>query len=515
MIEASPSKDSAKGAFLVAAGIFLSRIAGLVRERIFAHYFGNSDAADVFKAALRIPNFLQNLFGEGVLSASFIPVYAKLRASGKQDDARKVALSVGAILTIFVVILVLAGLELSNIMVKIVAPGFEGQKRDVAIQLVKLFFPGAGLLVLSAWCLGIQNSHKKFFLSYAAPVVWNLAIIISILYGSISNSGYNLAIYVGWGVVFGSLMQLLIQLPTTLFLLQNFGFSLLKIHKSVITVYKNFLPVLFGRGVVQISAYVDSMIASLLSSGAVSGLSYAQTIYLLPISLFGMAISASELPALSSIVGSESEIKVQLLTKINKALRRMSFFVIPCSIAFIFIGDQIVRILFKSGAFSEIDVIYVWAILAGSSVGLVAATKGRLLASVLYAMQDTKTPVKFACIRVFFTIIFGILCGLYLPKYLGLDIRWGAVGLTSSAGFAGWIEYLMLINLCKYRIGRIEFGFRQELPSIISSLLAGFIAIQISYFLDSSLLISAGLSCLIFSLFYLGLMKISKRFKTE
>src|SRR4249920_2834187 len=163
---------------LVAAGILLSRLAGLVRLRVFAHYFGlESDAADAFNAAFRIPNFLQNLFGEGALSASFIPVYAGLVSRGERREADRVAGAIGALLALVVSLLVVAGVFATPWLIAAIAPGFSGEKRDLTITIVRILFPGMGLLVLSAWCLGILNSHHKFLLSYTAPVVWNAAMI--------------------------------------------------------------------------------------------------------------------------------------------------------------------------------------------------------------------------------------------------------------------------------------------------------------------------------------------------
>src|SRR5215475_6451338 len=170
-----------RGAVLVASGILASRLAGLVRLQVFAHYFGlESDAADAFNAAFRIPNFLQNLFGEGALSAFFIPVYASLLGRGRQAEADQVAGAVGAILALVVAVLVLAGLVTTPLLIGALAPGFVGEKRELTMQLVRILFPGAGLLVLSAWCLGVLNSHRRFLLSYAAPIMWNAAMIITL-----------------------------------------------------------------------------------------------------------------------------------------------------------------------------------------------------------------------------------------------------------------------------------------------------------------------------------------------
>ena len=182
----SRRESSSRFAVLVAAGILLSRIAGLIRERVFAYYFGGTSmAAGVFRAGLRIPNFLQNLFGEGVLSASFIPVYAKLLAQGDEELAGRVAGAIASILALFVSVLVVLGVSVTSWIVDIIVPGFSGEARQLTIRIVRILFPGIGILVLSAWCLGILNSHRKFFLSYVAPVLWNAAMIATmVVFGS-------------------------------------------------------------------------------------------------------------------------------------------------------------------------------------------------------------------------------------------------------------------------------------------------------------------------------------------
>ena len=203
-------------AWLVAAGILLSRIAGLVRESVFAHYLGNSDAADAFKAGIRIPNILQNLFGEGVLSASFIPVYSKLLSEGDAETAETLAWGVGALLALGVAILVALGVWATPWLIAVIAPGFTGAKRELTVTLVRILFPGAGLLVLSAWCLGVLNSHHRFFASYTAPVAWNLAIIAALVFYGPRRSQEGLAVDLAWSAVVGAFLQIAVQAPQTL-----------------------------------------------------------------------------------------------------------------------------------------------------------------------------------------------------------------------------------------------------------------------------------------------------------
>jgi putative peptidoglycan lipid II flippase len=212
--------------------------------------------------------------------------------------------------------------------------------------------------------------------------------------------------------------------------------------------------------VVQISAYVDTVLASLLPTGAVAGLSYAQVIYTLPVSLFGMSVSAAELPAMASALGTESERAAQLRARLTTGLRRIAFLVVPSAVAFLTLGDVVAGALYQSGAFTRAMTVYVWGILAGSAVGLLASTMGRLYSSAFYAMQDTRTPLRFALLRVALTIGLGYTFALPLPRLLGIDPRWGAAGLTASAGIAGWIEFLLLRRALNGRIGATGLAAR-------------------------------------------------------
>jgi putative peptidoglycan lipid II flippase len=444
---------SKRHAFLVGSGILLSRIAGLVRERVFAHYFGNSDAADAFKAAFRIPNFLQNLFGEGVLSASFIPVYAGLLARKEDEEAGRTAGAVASLLALTTSILVLIGVLATPYLFYLIAPGFHGEKRELTIRLVRILFPGAGLLVFSAWCLGVLNSHRRFFLSYTAPVIWNAAMIATLWGFGRHYAQYPLAGIVAWGSVVGSALQVGVQLPVVLRVLHGFRVSFSYQAENVKTVVRNFVPVFIGRGVVQISAYVDGLLASLLGTGAYSALSYAQTLYLLPVSLFGMAVSAAELPAMSGAIGDEKEVAEVLRGRLDAGLRQIAFFVLPSVVAFLVLGDVIVAAIYQTGRFTHADVIYVWGILAGATVGLLAQTLGRLYSSTYYALRDTRTPLRFAIVRVVLTTFLGYLCAILLPPMLGIEPRWGVAGLTISAGVSSWVEFTLLRRTLNRRIG--------------------------------------------------------------
>lgn len=467
----------------MAAGIFLSRIFGLVRARVFAHYFGNSDAADAFTAAFRIPNFLQNLFGEGVLSASFIPVYARLKAEKKHEEATQLAEAIFAALVLITSILVVLGIFATPYLIDLIAPGFKGDKRLLTIHLVQILFPGAALLVLSAWCLGILNSHRKFFLSYAAPVVWNLAMIATLLWGGRHHAESRLAVLLAIGSVIGSGLQFAIQVPTVMKFLWPMRLRLAFAGEHFRTVTKNFFPVFVGRGVVQISAYVDAWLATWLGTGAVAALAYAQTLYTLPVSLFGMAVSAAELPAMSSELGTREQVAGALRQRLTYGLQQIAYFVIPSAVAFVILGDVIVATIYRSGHFGHADVIFVWAVLAGSAVGLLASTSGRLYSSAFYALRDTRTPLKFAVIRVALTLALGYTFALPLPRMLGLDQRWGTAGLTISAGIASWVEFALLRRAMRREVGDGPSGLSRSLRLWLAALACAGVAYGIKWVL--------------------------------
>lgn len=466
-ISSTPAKPERKrpAALAVAAGIFLSRIAGFVRDRVFAHYLGNSDAAGAFRAALRIPNLLQNLFGEGVLSASFIPVYARLLAENKDDEAASVSGVVLSLLAFSMTILVALGVTLARPLIEVLAPGFEGDVRELTIRLVAIMFPGTGLLVLSAWCLGILNSHRRYFLSYVAPVLWNITIISMLVavggrFYSTRAGQMELVVWIAWATVIGAALQFLVQVPTALKLNGTLKLSLSTRSEPARRIIRNFFPAVITRGVVQISAYIDQVLASYLGPQAVAAMAYAQTVYTLPVSLFGMAISAAELTEMSRAVGSDEEVRHALETRLNAGLHRLSFYVVPSAIAFVVLGRAIVATIFQTGKFGHDDSTLVWVILGGSAVGLLATTQGRLCTSALWALGDTKTPLRFATIRVALTGALGYLATFPLRERLGFPPAFCAAGLTASAGVAGWIEFLLVRRSLRSRIGHFGPAFR-------------------------------------------------------
>jgi len=477
--EGSPA---GRGALLVGAGILLSRLSGLVREIVTAGFLGVGVASDAFKAALRIPNLLQNLLGEGVLSASFIPVYSRLLDTD-EEEAGRTAGAVAGILAAAVSVLVVVGVVAARPLTVLLTPGFEGAKLDLTVDLVRIMFPGVGLLVLSAWCLAILNSHRRFFLSYVAPVLWNatqVAVVAAVAVGGSSTT--SLATALAWGVVAGGLAQLLVQLPAVRALVPNLRLSLDRTRPAVRDALGRLGPVVFGRGVVQISGYVELLLASLLATGAVAALTYAQVLYLLPISLFGMSVAASELPALARLATLH---RSDVGTRVQAALRRVAYFVAPTAVFYVALGENVVGALFQRGEFGRSDTRLVWLVLAAYSLALPASTASRLLQNSLYALDDPRTPSRIALLRLLTAAVVAATLMTVLDRYAlvgtairggegqpGEALRLGAVGIALGSATASWAELLLLRTALRWRVGTIALG-GGALPSLLTAALAG------------------------------------------
>jgi putative peptidoglycan lipid II flippase len=207
--------------------------------------------------------------------------------------------------------------------------------------------------------------------------------------------------------------------------------------------------------VVQLSGWLDAVLASLVAPGAVAALGYAQLLYMLPVSLFGMSVSAAELPAMSSEFGAADAVAAALRERLQAALRRVAFFVIPSAMAFLALGNHVVALVYQGGRFTADDAVWVWLILGGSAIGLLAGTMGRLYSSAWYALKDTTRPMRFAILRVVLTLVFGLVLAFPVREALGVDARWGVAGLTGGAGLAAIVEFALLRASIGARIGAV------------------------------------------------------------
>ncbi len=473
--------DSGRSATLVGAGIFLSRISGLVREAAMAWLLGLGIAADAFRAALRIPNLLQNLFGEGALSAAFIPVYARLLDQGREEEADRVAGAVAGLLALVTGVIVVVAVLFAEPITSVLAFGLRGETFDLTVTLVRIMTAGIGFLVLSAWCLGVLNSHRRFFLPYVAPVAWNAAqLAVLVVVAILGWEPDDIAVALAWGVFCGGVLQFAVQVPAVRKAAPGIRLSLRTDLDGVRTTVRRFGPALLGRGVVQIGAYVDLALATLLATGAIAALATAQVLYLLPVALFGISVAAAELPELSRAEQRDDELRERLTT----GLGRIAFFVTFCVIAYLCAGNLIVAAVYQRFEFDADDTLLVWLTLSAYSIGLVAVTASRLMQNVLYARGDVAGPARIAATRVTVAALAGAVLMFQLDRVLivdgalvGLDrafeqlyleplsvairsasdlpLRVGAVGLALASGLAAWLELGLLRSRLRRELGRI------------------------------------------------------------
>jgi putative peptidoglycan lipid II flippase len=430
----------------VGAGILVTRVLGFVRERVFAQYFGDGPAADAFRAALRIPNVIRNLLGEGTLAASFIPVYAGLLLPGREEQARRVAGTVASLLVLLAAGATLLGIAFAPAITDFAAPGFSGSTRELTIRLVEIMFPMSGILILCGWCLGVLNTHRRFFLSYAAPSVWNIAQIgvLVALGGTLLD--VRLAVALAWGALAGSALQLVVQLPPTLSLLGRFHWSLRFDNPAVRRVAVSWLPVVVGAGVYQISSIVETQLASLLPEGAVAILGYAQLVANVPVALFGISVAAAALPELSrDAAGPGID---ALRHRMAEGARRVAFFVVPSAFAAAALAPEIIGALFQTGAFGAAQTDAAAGVLAAYAIGLPAQGTLRLLTSGHYALGDTKTPLRIAVVSV------AVSAG---AAFL-LMRRLGPAGIALGTSVAAYVNTMLNGGTLSRRVGQFLGG---------------------------------------------------------
>ena len=322
--------------------------------RLEAHFFGTSDFADAWRTALRLPNALRNLMGEGTLSASMVPVYSEFLVQGRHAEAKRFAGAVLGIVAVVAAAVVLLGEIIASPMVHVFFPRWSQDKQDLTVTLVRILFPMSGILVVSAWAMGVLDSHRRFFVSYVAPVFWNIALISVLVAGGFywGLGQRKLVVALAWGALIGGGAQLAVQVPFALRRLNGLHPSLGRGVAGVPEAIRNFGPVVVARGVVNVSSFIEIVLAGLLANGAVAVLGYAQTLYVLPISLFGISVAASELPEMSRMRGEDREV---LAARVAAALGRVAYFLIPSAIVYLALGDVVIAALFETGEFGLVE----------------------------------------------------------------------------------------------------------------------------------------------------------------
>lgn len=454
------------GSQRVAIGILASRGVGLVREVVIGAALGAGAVADAFRVAMRVPNLLQNLLGEGSISAAFVPVYARLVEDGREADAHRLARQTLGVLSAVVVLMVAAIFAAARPLVWITTfGGLSAERFDLAVELTRYTALGVGFLVLSAFCLGVLNAHRRYLLSYSAPVLWSLAQIIGFAAALIaSKSSGEIARWGAAAMVVGSFLQLAVQVPTVT-AVGGWGRPSLTIGPELSEVLSRFVPAVGGRGVVQLSSYVDLALASFLVAGAIATIGYAMPLYLLSIAVFGFSVAVSELTEMSRTTAGLDAVAA----RVRAAQRRV---LLPAGLVTagavgaggIVVGSlyEFVNGLVNSGdvrtSFTNANTTVVGLTLAAFGLGLPAAMVARVSQNALYALGDVKGPARIAAVRLAVGAMVGFIAMIQLDHLvvgdldealqstsfetaqagLGEPIGGSALGFTEVGGFPHW-----------------------------------------------------------------------------
>ncbi len=439
----TPSENGqlARAAGIVGAATFLSRIFGFLRDMVVAAYFGAGLVTDAFFVAFRIPNLLRRLLAEGSLTVAFVPVFTEYLQKKSKADALELANVAVTALSIILVLVSLLGVLLSPLIVAVMAPGFLRQpaQYDLTVFLTRLMFPYIFFISLVALCMGILNSLRHFAAPALSPVLLNLSMIAAtILFAdSFSEPVYALAA----GVMAGGVLQLALQWPFLLMLgvklKPNFNFS----HRGLKRIGLLMLPAMFGGAVYQINILIGTILASLLSSGSVSYLYYADRLVELPLGVFGIAVGTAALPSLARLAsqGDPGEFKKTLAF----SLRLILFVTIPATVALIVLGESIISVLFQRGAFDALDTVRTNEALFCYVLGLWAFSTIRVVVSAFHAFQDMRTPLRAAALALAVNVVFSIAL-MYPLQHAGLAL---ATSLASA------VNVITLYVILRHRIG--------------------------------------------------------------
>jgi putative peptidoglycan lipid II flippase len=460
----------------------VSRVTGLVRGLLVARYFGDGSAADAYNAALRIPNTVRNLLGEGTISASFIPVYAGALSRGDTAGARALANAVLGLLLVAAAALTLLGIAAAPWLTTLLAGGLAPETAALTTRLLRILFPMTGVMVLSGWCLGIQNSHRRFFLAYAAAAAWSVTqIVLLAVAGPTTTDLVVLVWWLSWATLAGAMLQVALQAPQVWRLMGGVRPTFRWRDAGVGQVLRNFVPVVGTLGFAQLSGLIDLRIASELPTGAVAVWNYAIPLYLLPLSLFGVAGAAAALPEFARRTDAAAE--SALRDGIASAWSRVLFYLIPSAVAFMAVGDAVVTLLYYGGAFGDAQVQRVWIVLAAYAVGLVAFASTRILAATYHALQDYRTPLRGAGMSLVISAVGALalvwpfrdrvegVAAIAIGSALGayVNVAWLAVGLGRRLHGLSWRAPALVGGralLASIVAGLVSLGVRAVAPAL-------------------------------------------------
>jgi putative peptidoglycan lipid II flippase len=417
-----------------------SRVLGYVRDMVVAHAFGAGPVTDAFFVAFRIPNLLRRLLAEGALSTAVIPVFTETLTQGGPAAFARLARAVSGAAIVVLCAVSALGVLLAPQVVALMAPGWRADTGlfDLAVLLTRVMFPYLLLVGLAALAMGALNAHHRFFTAALGPAVSNVAMVVAVLALAARMSPPVMALAVG--VLLGGLGQLVVQLPE----LRRLGVPLLPSgewrHPAVVRIAHRLWPAVFALAAVQITVVVNTLLASLLPSGTVSYLYYADRVMEFPLGIFGIALATAALPSMSAQAARREF--AALRATLDWALRMAAFVAVPATVGLVILGGPIVRLLFQRGEFNAADAALTAQALAGYAVGLPAFSATRIAAQTFYALGDTRTPVMAGFVSVAVNVVMALL--------LMWPLRHAGLALASS--LSSYVNLLVLAWLLRRRL---------------------------------------------------------------
>jgi putative peptidoglycan lipid II flippase len=459
----SQSKTITGAAIILGAASFISRIIGVLRDRIFAHQFGAGEILDAYYAAFRIPDLVYNLLVVGALSAGFIPIFMELIVKNKKE-AWRVTNSVINILGVALVVLCGILFVLTDRIVPHMVPGFTAEQLQTTIMLTRIMFLSPILLGLSSVVSGVLQSFRSFLIYALTPIMYNVGIII----GAVAFVPRFGIIGLSYGVVLGALLHLLVQLPT--FFHHGFTYKPLFLwsHKSVKKIFSLMIPRTLGLATIQFNLIALTYIASFIGAGSIAVFNFANNLQYFPIGIIGISFAVAAFPTFAKATA-ENNIE-KLIEHVSMTIRQILFFIIPLTILFLLLRAQIVRVVLGSGQFDWSDTILTANTLAFFSLSLFAQSLIPLFARVYYAMKDTWTP--------FIAGVFGSAATIAFAWYLK-DLM-GIAGLALAFSIGAIVQLSLLWLILRFRIRTLhEFNIIKSLAKISAAALIMTLIVQL------------------------------------
>lgn len=456
----------AKNIGLMSSAVFVSRILGLVRDQVMAYFFGTTYLNDAFNVAYNLPNLLRRLFGEGALSAAFVPIYNEIGIKKGKKEQIMFALNVLSVLTLFLAALTLIGIVLAPMIIRLLYPGLMSQTYFLSVKLSRIMFPYLFLIGISSTLIAILNSHDYFFMTGLSSALLNIGMIVTVLipalYFGISND--SLAIWAAWGVFIGGLFQTLINLPY----LKKVGYNVKIVIRfsgeAIRNLWKRFIPAMIGIGIREINLVTDAIMASFLPIGSITALGMGNRLMQLPLGIFGISTGTAILPLFSKYVTEKKW--DELSQSIKFSTIALCSIMLPATSLIIILGTDFVTILFQRGVFDQHATLMTYQALLFYSLGLVFYSLNQTITPLFYANKDTKSPVKIAAVMVLINIILNFVLMQFMQHR----------GLALSTSITGMLNYITLLIIIRKKLPNVSFqGIAAQMSKLLLINIALFI----------------------------------------